>query len=69
MWGFDASAGVGDAVDANPWVIARAEESGSLPRATTCDRTIKLPEYKNARELREKLRIAVDFGYRGFAFE
>ena len=40
----------------------------SLPTASTCSKTIRLPEYPNYETLKQKLDIAIKYGKEGFAF-
>ena len=51
------------------WTVARSRSSpASFPEASTCDTTLKLPEYGSKAELETKLLLAIELGYTGFAF-
>ncbi len=53
-------------------VIAKSFEVGEqpgvrLPSASTCDMTLRLPEYTNMDDIRKSISYAVEYGCIGFA--
>ena len=42
--------------------------STQIPHAATCFNTLKLPDYSNEQQFRNKMLIAIRFGSEGFEF-
>lgn len=47
------------ACEASVWAVIGGQDVDRLPSASTCYNTLKLPTYKRASTLREKLRYAI----------
>jgi len=54
--------------DNDRWTVERADEAPTaLPKASACSYLLHLPPYRTAKELKDKLLLAVELGYVGFA--